>query len=163
VIRTLGPMAPLRRPTVEGLDPAEIRLRLEIQKSNRSQARLPPPSSLPQLIPVKSAPSSESAGISGESNQHVAGMPSGGGSLTGSTGLESFDLRVLQCVRQLGGQPTRAKVFEAVRAAGILRPNHHQSLRRHVSFALTRLFRAKAVARTGSGGKSDPYRYSCFL
>ncbi len=157
VIRTLGPMAPLRKATVGGLDTGEIWLRLKLQREERSKARrLPPSYRTKAAVPAASADQTFAAE---ETGKRATEVPAGRRSLTGSLGLESLDQKVLQCVRQQGGQATRAGVFEALRAAGIARPNHHQSLRRHVSFALTRLFRREQVARTGSGGKGDPFRY----
>lgn len=163
VIRTLGPMAPLRRPTVGGLNPAEIWLRLEIQKNDRKQSRkrLTAPKMQDAVSGDPRPPGT--IVIAEGSDQHVAGTSRGRRTLTGILGVESFDHRVLQCIRQLSGVATRASVFEAVRAAGIPRPNHRQSLRRHVSFALTRLFRQLRVTRTGSGGRGNPYHYACRL
>jgi len=160
VIRTLGPMTPLRRPAVGGLDAGEIWLRLKLQREERSRARRPRLPFRTEHVAVDEAPSAERAIASDEPSPRITLTPPGRRSLTGSLGLGSFDNRVLRCVRQLGGQGTRSGVFEAVQTAGIPRPNHRQSLRRHVSFALTRLFRQKKVTRAGSGGRGDPYRYS---
>lgn len=161
VIRTLGPMAPLRRPSVGGLDPTEIWLRLELQKKDRSQTRARPPPSKMRLASTENAKLSGASVIAEEADPQSAGTSRGRRSLTGIRGVESFDQRVLEFVCQSNGEATRATVFEAVKAAGIPRPNHRQSLRRHVSFALTRLFRQRTVTRTGSGGRGNPYQYNC--
>lgn len=89
--------------------------------------------------------------------EHVA--PRAQLSITGSRGIEEFDRRTLALVKSVKDGVTRTDLFTLGRGAELQRPNHHLSLRRHLSFSLTRLHGLQLVERTGQGGKHAPYRY----
>jgi hypothetical protein len=164
VIRTLGPLETSRR--LPGrMAPERIQSFWEAQQTEKAEAfrlrsesvktpdfegdrlGLNQPSSLPRLLVDAS---------NAEPPSQVGNEPT---SLTGKEGLDQFDGRIMRLVEQMDGLATRRRVTKAAATGGIARPNHHQSLRRHVSFALTRLHARGLLWRSGEGGKGHEYQY----
>jgi hypothetical protein len=161
VIRTLGPVRPTRR--LPGREtPERIRELWKEQQEDRSRGSRRP-------ADLRTNSSSESAKkVPPEARETVPGRsrfrvkvaaPQNARSLTGRVGLDAFDRRILELIRQDGGFVTRASVTRSVMTAGVARPNHRQSIRRHVSFSITRLENGGLLARTGVGGRGEPFRY----
>ena len=160
VLRSLGPVDSSLRSEGRRLAPEEIQKLLATQKAERSASR--PAQRVPRVVWLngrvevhRDSPQADN-GPSPQNGEPVAAVLP----LTGGARLERFDRRILEIVRGLGQNATRTSVFEVSRSEGLERPNHHQTLRRHVSFALTRLYRKGLVKRFGEGGVGHPYRYS---
>lgn len=161
VLRTLGPLSPLRERDISRLSPDEIVSLIHEQEEGKRQARL-----RTRTKPDSTENDHMSADVTGPertvAHQREMNRSSGNPahSLTGTKGLNLFDHSILDLVRTIGPNATRRSVLDAARRQGIERPNHHLSLRRHVSFSLTRLFKAAKVVRHGGGGPGALYSYS---
>jgi hypothetical protein len=164
VFRTLGPVQSGRR--LPGrMAPEEIQ---ELWKAQREQQlreafvhKEQSPPLKPKVIPEVAAQPAPGIGLATpkSSARTGSGTTRQGRSLTGQAGLEDFDGQVLDLIRQIQGFVTRRMVTKAVLSAGIDRPNHHQSIRRHVSFSLTRLHTRGMLTRKGMGGRGKEYNY----
>ncbi len=156
VLRVLGPLTPVRRPTVGAVDPQVIADRIAAQTRSRDQSRESPGRSgrgpMPRTLPPppRNQPGT-SPRLGHTSAEVLSAFP-----LTGDRGLERFDTRILALIRQHRRGATRAAIFKAASKARVARPSPDQSLRRHISFAITRLFRRRLLSRFGEGGARDP-------
>lgn len=169
VVRTLGPLAPLRRPSQGSLSPAEIQLRLRIQADAKQVSMLSSPQRGPETVTNDARPlgtdprrASETDVLEerSEKGSDLAGSGEGRFTFTGRAGLAAFDQEVEAIVLRAGRPLTRREVTGVVESQGIKRPNHRLSLRRHVSFALTRLAATGRVRRIRGETIMDRLRYS---
>jgi hypothetical protein len=164
VIRTLGPVNPTRG-FPGRVSPQQIRALWEVQQEEKARAssRVLDRSTRRLFQADEDVERHSSEGAPQEivepADATLAARKRTGRSLTGREGLEEFDRKVLRLVGALGTPVTRLGLRRAVVQAGIPRPNHHQSIEKHVSFSLTRLHGVGFLSRTGTGGRGDMYRY----
>jgi hypothetical protein len=162
VLRTLGPLQPRRRVVGSALGPREIRARVLSQERAPDYRRHLP--RWPEATPLVQSTATEASRALNSGHSYTGPesrrTPSHrGGRITGTVGLAEFDTRVLLFIRSANRAVTRGLVFEAAKRAGVDVPSEGLSLRRHISFSITRLESEGLLDKAGSGGKGDPYRY----
>lgn len=154
VLRTLGPLRPRRGKKGEKTAAREIETRIRAQR-RESESRLP-------RTHWPDSAKHEGAGTAGRTELTIAKsteekqpgwVPRH--SITGSKGVKDFDEQVLRYLQRSKRPQRRRDVYWAASRAGVRPPNARLSLRRHISFALTRLRNAGLIIeleRPGIGG-----------
>lgn len=154
VLRTLGPLRPRRRGKGNKAAAREIQTRIRAQR-RESESRLPrthwPDSTGHDETETVTRAGPPVATATDRTQTPIASRHS----ITGSEGLEEFDEQVLRYLLKVKRPQRRRDVYWAASRAGVRPPNSRLSLRRHISFALTRLRNAGLIIeleRSGIGG-----------